>query len=80
MQDSEIQDYAEHDFDFDLGFGDMNGVDLQELKYLSYLSMQKDVVYKSFINHLKDNDVKKFLASRSQDKHVSKTRLGNLDD
>ena len=80
MQDAEIQDHVEHDLAFYLGFGDMNEVDIKEFNYLSYLNMQTDIFYKKFIKHLKENDVKKLLVTRSQDKHVSETRSGNLDD
>ena len=71
MQDTEIQDYVEHDLDFDLGFGDMSEVDVKELNFLSYLNMQIDVVYKNFIKNLKENDVKKCLVARLQGKQVS---------
>ena len=64
MQDSEIQDHVEHTLAFDLGFGYVNEVDVKKLNYLSYLNMQKDVVYKNFIKHLKENDVKKSSCSQ----------------
>ena len=46
---------------------------------LSFLNQQTDIICKFFMKHLRENDVKKYLVARSQDRDVTKTRLNNLD-
>ena len=61
----------------DVGFSTNIEEELSNLDLLSNLSL-KDNTFKNFIKYLNNNDTKKYLVAKSQDKHVTENCYNNL--
>ena len=59
--ESEVNKYNNNQLAFDLGFSNLNEVDIKEISMLLYLNHQIDIVYKYFINNLRENSIKNYL-------------------